>query len=79
MWIKYKNYFSEEFLRQALAQTPGLAIVFSNALYNKDLVDIEDMVSNMGGNILPLYGLPEPNRTDSTSITTDIIPETRLP
>ena len=64
LWEKHKDNMTEDFLYQARREIGDENINFSDTLYNKVLILLEDKVLAMVGKTLKELGLPEPDRAD---------------
>ncbi|XP_014780017.1 uncharacterized protein LOC106876122 [Octopus bimaculoides] len=67
---------SEDFLHQVHLLNPSIDIDYSDLIYNRALLEIEDTVLNMGGSLLPVYGLLSTNRECPNTLSSDLLRET---
>lgn len=76
LWNKYKDDLAEDFKHQAQLAHPIFQVVYTDEMYNRALIEIEDTIASMDGPQLTSFGLPQTNRTQVTSVPTEIIRET---
>ncbi|CAE1165494.1 unnamed protein product [Acanthosepion pharaonis] len=76
LWDKYKDFLSEDILREAQLMCPTMALTFNHEIYNRALIIIENLFVEMGGGSLAAIGLPTPDRVASSSLSPEIGRET---
>ncbi|CAE1169725.1 unnamed protein product [Acanthosepion pharaonis] len=77
LWDKYKDFLSEDILREAQLLCPTMALTFNDEIYNRALIIIENLFVEMGGGgSLAAIGLPMPDRVASSSLSPEIVRET---
>ncbi|CAE1278018.1 unnamed protein product [Acanthosepion pharaonis] len=55
LWDKYKDFLSEDILREAQLLCPTMVLIFNDEIYNRALIIIENLFVEVGG-ISPLLG-----------------------
>ncbi|CAE1175580.1 unnamed protein product [Acanthosepion pharaonis] len=76
LWDKYKDFLSEDILREAQLLCPTMALTFNDGIYNRALIIIENLFVEMMGGSLAAIGLPTPDRVTSSSLSPEIVRET---
>lgn len=62
LWDKFKEHLSEDFRHQVEKNVEVDVDQFSNDIFNKCLLSIEESIQALGGRTLREYGLPQPSR-----------------
>lgn len=76
LWNKYRDDLAEDYRHHAQLDNPHINVVYTDEIYNRALIDIEDKIASMDGPQLPSFGLPKTNRTEGNYLTTELIRET---
>ena len=64
LWIKYKDHFSEDLIRDIMRRIPDADLsLYKESIENSCLLLLQDFVTSVGGNPIAQYGLPNPQST----------------
>ncbi|CAE1151043.1 unnamed protein product [Acanthosepion pharaonis] len=72
LWAKYKDFMPEDILYAAQQQCPSPELGYTDLIYNRALIQIEDIALEMGGAALTTYRLPPPVRDGTTDLSPEI-------
>ncbi|XP_046812126.1 ATP-dependent DNA helicase pif1-like [Lucilia cuprina] len=75
LWEKYKNNLSEDIKNQMENNSQNIPLNI-NEVYNKCLIQIEDIILSLGGEQLEKYGLPQPLRENNANFHREYFIET---
>ena len=75
LWELFKEGMCEDFLNRVRNQAGDMNIGYTEAIFNRGLLDLEERVLGMGGKNLQEYGLPSPDRTEATTEPREVLKE----
>ena len=73
LWLNHRD-LSEDFLYQLTQFNTGMN--YNDEIFNKSLLDLEDMFLNLGGTELRICGLPQPHRNHIIKVPREVVRET---
>ena len=76
IWETHKESLTEDILHKLRRRYPTQEIGYSDDIYNKGLILIEDKLLQLGGNDLQSIGMPQPRRGDNRRIPNEVLTET---
>ena len=75
LWDTFKTYLSEDIMLQTKRENQTLLIEFSNEIYKRCLMLLEDLCVSMSGRNLDQFGLPTPRRNENNLQNSEILRE----
>ena len=76
LWIEYRDSLTEDILHIARLSNPLLEVQFSEDMYNKTLILLEDKIESLIGKTLEVFGLPSPKRDQVEMLPMEMLRET---
>ncbi|CAF5189161.1 unnamed protein product, partial [Rotaria magnacalcarata] len=76
LWESYKESLTEDILRNARRQNPGMNLDYTPDMFNQALIIIENKVLEMGGKELEKLELPTPQRNSGDRLNSAMLRET---
>ncbi|CAF4172498.1 unnamed protein product, partial [Rotaria sordida] len=76
LWESYKESLTEDILRNARRQNPGINLDYTPDMFNQALIIIENKVLEMGGKELEKLELPTPQRNSGDRLNSAMLRET---
>ncbi|CAF4338104.1 unnamed protein product, partial [Rotaria magnacalcarata] len=76
LWESYKESLTEDILRNARRQNPGMNLDYTPDMFNQALLIIESKVLEMGGKELEKLELPIPQRNSGDRLNSTMLRET---
>ncbi|CAE1250278.1 unnamed protein product [Acanthosepion pharaonis] len=73
--VRAPYFMSEDILYTAQQQCPSAKLGYTNLNYNREFIQVEDIVLEMGGAALTTYGLPPPVRDGTADLSPEILRE----
>ena len=67
MWEQFRNYFCEDILHTERTRLNDLQFTFSDEIFNRGLIEIEDKVVCLSEKYLPEFGMNSPVRNENAS------------
>ena len=76
LWESYKESLTEDILREARRQNPGMNLNYTPEMFNQELIILEDKILQLTGKKLEKFDLPTPQRNRSNSLSSEMLRET---
>jgi len=76
LWESHKESLTEDILREARRQNPGMNLDYTPDMFNQVLVILEDKTLQMAGKTLEKFGLPTPQRNSGDRLSSEMLRET---
>ena len=76
LWETYKEHLTEDILRQARRQNPGMTLDYTLDMFNEALIILEDKAVGMIGKDLKQLGLSSPQRNLGDRLSRGLLRET---
>ena len=75
LWETHKDSLSEDFLRQVQQENPFIEVCYTDAIYNRTLVMLEELVLSFSRKTLSDFGIPTPTH-ESCATNRELLRET---
>ncbi|CAF1021035.1 unnamed protein product [Adineta steineri] len=76
LWESHKESLTEDILREARRQNPGMNLNYTPDMFNQVLIILEDKILQLIGKKLEKFDLPTPQRNRSNSLSSEMLRET---
>jgi PIF1-like helicase/Helitron helicase-like domain at N-terminus len=76
LWESYKESLTEDILREARRQNPGMNLHYTPIMFNQVLLILEDKTLQMADKNLEKFGLPTPQRNRGDRLSSEMLRET---
>ena len=76
LWESYKESLTEDILREARRQNPGMNLNYTPDMFNQVLIILEDKILQLTGKEFEDFDLPTPQRNRSNSLSREMLRET---
>ena len=76
LWESYKESLTEDILREARRQNPGMNLNYTPDMFNQVLIILEDKTLQMTGKKLEKFDLPPPRRNLGDRLSSEMLRET---
>ncbi|GBM05590.1 hypothetical protein AVEN_94849-1 [Araneus ventricosus] len=75
-WNLHKENMTEDILHEKRIRINNMDLTYTNEIFNKTLIALEDKIKASGGTNLKVFGLPEAQRDVNNSLNYEILRET---